>query len=460
MRNAARRGKIFSVMDTMDFLFSRVLSSWQATGSPAAVVLALSGGADSTALLHALHRLSREQKSAFRFCVVHVHHGLRANADADAAFCTDLCDRLRVPLTVVRLRLQGASEDEARSARYQALAQVCAQKRIETVALAHHEKDQAETLLMRLMRGAVAGLGCMREMQRTHISPAGSLRLWRPFLGVDPACLRSALKEHGLLWQEDESNRDPRYLRNFIRLSLLPPMEAKAPGCTSRMAQTAAALAEQQDFLRMQAEKLLDGCACTVPPCFFIEWAPFRDAHPAVRKTALQAFARRCCMINGLTYEQTVAADALPSGKTLNLPGGWRALRTASRLHLVPPVAAEGVLPVLTLLPLTGDPGDGKRTQSMPRALYDRCVLRFGQPGDFIRPFGMQGRKSMQDYWTDHKLDRPFRPYMPLLCMGSEVIWVIGVGASERVRSSASGGGRVLLRCDSRLPCDLPPAVR
>ena len=107
------------------------------------------------------------------------------------------------------------------------------------------------------------------------------------------------------------------------------------------------------------------------------------------------------------------------------------------------------------LLPFTGDAGDGVRTQAIPRALFAQCVLRRRETGDRIRPLGGPGDKSLQDYWVDRRVDRPFRDHLPVLCVGRRVIWSVGVGVSEEGRV-APGSDAVYLRYEGYLPGESP----
>jgi tRNA(Ile)-lysidine synthase len=192
-------------------------------GDGPAVVVALSGGRDSVALLDLLCRLRDER--AFPLSACHVHHGLRAAADAWAEFCGNLCAQRGLSLEVARVEVVRAGgeslEENARALRYAALARTGA----DVVALAHHLDDQVETVLLQLLRGAGArGLAGMAE------HAAGTPALWRPLLGTGRAAIEAYCRERSLAWVDDDSNTDPAHRRNALRVSVLPEIAAKFPG--------------------------------------------------------------------------------------------------------------------------------------------------------------------------------------------------------------------------------------
>ena len=228
-------------------------------GLPLAV--ALSGGADSTALLIACARRWPGQVRA-----VHVHHGLQAAADDFEAFCRPLCERLQVPLAVCHVDARPAPgqspEDAARQARYAALAQAVARHwpEVHDVALAQHADDQIETLLIALSRGSgLPGLaGMPAQWERL------GLRWHRPWLQVPGAELRQWLRQQGEPWVEDPSNQDERYTRNRIRARVLPALDAALPGFRETFARSAAHVAQAQALIDEVAAE--DLARIGVPP--------------------------------------------------------------------------------------------------------------------------------------------------------------------------------------------------
>lgn len=213
-------------------------------GLPFAV--ALSGGADSTALLIACAERWPGQVRA-----VHVHHGLQAAADGFEDFCRRLCERLQVPLVVQRVDARAGAgqspEDAARQARYQALADAVHAKwpDVRDVAVAQHADDQIETLLIALSRGSgLPGLmGMPERWQRL------GLQWHRPWLQVAGADLRDWLRTHGETWVEDPTNQDEGFTRNRIRARVLPALDAALPGFRDTFARSMRHVAQAQQLL-------------------------------------------------------------------------------------------------------------------------------------------------------------------------------------------------------------------
>lgn len=219
---------------------------------PLPLAVALSGGADSTALLLACARRWPGQVHA-----IHVHHGLQAAADGFQAHCEALCARLRVPLTVCRVDARHAAgqspEDAARQSRYAALAEAALhawERPMAGIALAQHADDQVETLLLALSRGAgVAGLAAMpAQWQRL------GLAWFRPLLQVEGAALRGWLTAQQQDWVEDPSNADQRFTRNRIRAQLLPQLQAAFPQFRDTFARSSRHCAQAAELLQEVAE--------------------------------------------------------------------------------------------------------------------------------------------------------------------------------------------------------------
>jgi tRNA(Ile)-lysidine synthase len=215
--------------------------------------VALSGGADSTALL-----LACAIRWPDRVHAVHVHHGLQAAADGFEAHCVALCQRLNVPLAVQRVNAAHAAgdspEDAARQARYRALAEALQHNwggHIQHMALAQHADDQAETLLLALSRGAgLPGLACMPAVAKRH-----GVTYHRPWLDVPGLALREALKAAAETWVEDPTNTDTRYTRNRIRAELLPVIAQAFPSFRQTFARSASHAAQAQTLLQEIAEQ-------------------------------------------------------------------------------------------------------------------------------------------------------------------------------------------------------------
>lgn len=240
------------------------LDAFVATVQPALdadsrIGVALSGGADSTALLLAAHA-----RWPGRIHALHVHHGLQAAADTFVTHCAQLCAGLGVPLHVshvdARHQPGQSPEDAARTARYATLAQQASALALGPVLLAQHADDQVETLLLALSRGAgLPGLAAMPAQFKRH-----GATFWRPLLQVPGPAIREWLTHEGIAWVEDPTNSDIRYTRNRIRSQLLPALEACFPQFRDTFSRSASHAAQAQTLL--DALAVQDLAAVGVPP--------------------------------------------------------------------------------------------------------------------------------------------------------------------------------------------------
>lgn len=219
------------------------------------LVLGLSGGIDSVSLLHALRH---PEFSHYEMSCVHVHHGLSQHADAWADFCVALCADLGLALSVHRVVVQrddpAGIEGAARAARQRVFAQLDA----DVVLTAHHQNDQAETVLLQLLRGAgPKGLAAMAEWQPRSGWRAAQLRPW---LQITRTQIEHYARRHALAWIEDDSNTDTAYTRNFLRHRLLPLLAQRFPSVVPTLARSAALQAEASELLHDLAQRDAEFC--------------------------------------------------------------------------------------------------------------------------------------------------------------------------------------------------------
>ena len=390
------------------------------------LLIGLSGGGDSVALL--LRLLSLGNGAQLR--AIHVNHGLRGEeSDGDEAFVRQLCLEKRVPLTVRRLQPpEHPSEDWAREARYAAFSEVYHAWPADALVLAHHLDDQAETVLMHLLRGSgLNGLTGMRPESRQR-----GMRILRPLLDTPRETLRRELEEQNQPWREDSSNASDRYLRNRVRHELLPLMDSLNPGNAARLGRTALLLSRDSDCLEETAADFLRQY-----PGRQLPLEALQALHPALTGRILSAWTGQK---SGEVLRRLEELPGSKTGTSLALPDGRQVFRGNRFLHLVeeeaPPapqssqaerLEMNGVI-IRRSSPAKG-PGDGRRSQSLPAALLRECCWRTRQPGDRIRPFGMEGSQSLQDYFVNRRIDAPFRGRIPLLARGSEILLAAGVGA-------------------------------
>jgi tRNA(Ile)-lysidine synthase len=300
-------------------------------------VVGLSGGKDSVALVDALASLRRRR--GFGVVAAHLDHGLRPGSADDAAFCAALCERLEVPFRAgaadVRARAareRGGLEQAARRERYAYLRRVRDEEKATAIAVAHTRDDQAETLLLRLLRGAGAtGLAGMRPR-------AGDLV--RPLLAVSREEILAHLRERGLDWREDPSNADTAHRRNRVRHELIPYLEERFnPGIRAALARTASLLADEAAHVRAEADALLAAMAREEGGALVLGRAALANAPTPVARAAIrQGLARAggLAQVGALHVERVLqlARAKSPSGRRLPLPGGREARFTRDAIRL------------------------------------------------------------------------------------------------------------------------------
>jgi tRNA(Ile)-lysidine synthase len=312
----------------------RAARALREAGAPAAgegLALAVSGGADSLALLHAARTLAGPR--GWRLAVVTVDHGLRPGSAADAAFAADHAKALGLPARLVTLdpadlagHRAAGPEGAARAARYQALEHAAGQLGCAFLATGHTLDDQAETVLLQLLRGTGPdGLAGM---------PVRAGRLLRPLLGVRRAETRACCAAVGVAWREDPSNADQRLLRNAVRHRLLPLLEELRPGATQALARTAVLAADERAWLEPLAAEALAGVAARSGDApGGLDAAALAALPPALGRRVVRAAARRA----GIPAPDMDAVDRVLAlargGAPVAWPGG-RARRAGGAVLL------------------------------------------------------------------------------------------------------------------------------
>jgi len=224
------------------------------------IAVALSGGLDSVVLLDTVCKASSTNKTPPEIWAFHIHHGLQKPADDWFVFCEKLAQKYKIHFDFRLLHLgtngaQGNIEARARTARYEALEQLCEEHDVQDLLLAHHQNDQAETVLLQLLRGAgAAGLAGMSELRELK-SGDSPIFLWRPLIHQSKAELQAYAKTYQLKWIEDPSNQNTQYRRNAIRKNIIPRLQKIQPDAVASLARSAKVLAEAQLLLDRLAKQ-------------------------------------------------------------------------------------------------------------------------------------------------------------------------------------------------------------
>jgi len=368
------------------------------------LAVGLSGGVDSVVLLHRL----KERRVA----AIHVHHGLSPNADRWAEFCRALCKRFKVPLIVKKVRVRRAGkglEAAAREVRYQAFRE----SPFQVIALAHNLDDQAETVLMNLLRGAgTRGASGMSERSRL-----GGKVLLRPLLGTTRHEILAYARKHGLEWLEDESNADEALTRNFIRRAVGPLLDGKFPKWRQNLGRAAKHFSKQEigkeDLLRQY-----------------------------LRSRGLKApsEAKLVEMLKQL-------ASAAPRIKLRHDGATLRTYR--GRLFLDPELAwqfspQEWSGEPRLRLPELGGELRFRRARGKGIALEHRPLsVRVRSGGERLQPDPRRPRRTLKNLFQEAGVPPWQRERLPLLFSGDDLVWVPGLGIDARFQAARGALGLV-----------------
>ena len=402
------------------------------------LLVAVSGGADSVALLCLL--AERRDALALTLTAAHVEHGIRgAESLADAEYCRALCRRLGVPLRIAHVDVPALAretgegiETAARRARYEALRKIRREAGAEWIALAHHMDDQAETVLMHLLRGSGPdGAGGMDER---------SGDLYRPLLSTPRRALEQFLRERGVAWRTDRTNLSPDTPRNALRLHGLPALEESYPAAARALSRYAEAARCENRFMQRLTDAFLRD---------HLDEGPYgrRIRRPEEADEAILRRAIRAVCPQPLAHDRLVELVALcaKARGRIALTGGAMAERTPRAIYFLP---AGAGLPVPVPLAEAGEirfgeigtlhvrlcaaapVRDAPFRQVLRRDALAGAVVRTRRDGDRIRPLGT-GDRLLSDVLTDRRVDRPLRDFVPLIAKGGRVLWAAGVCIAE-----------------------------
>jgi tRNA(Ile)-lysidine synthase len=431
------------------------------------ILAAVSGGPDSTALLHLLWRLSGE--CGFALAAAHVNHGFRGEeSEREAAFVRRLCEELGVPLDAVEYDLPSYIEETgmnaqaaAREKRYAFLRLAAARRGASRIALAHHADDQAETVLMRLLRGAgTSGIAGMPMKRRE-----GNVELIRPLLRISKLELLQYCAREGLVYWEDSSNRKTVYFRNAVRLEILPFLERYNPNVSASLVRLAEISRAEDDYLARETERAMAGSVRRERDGFAMDRKAFLGLHVALQRRLITLILIYLGVENGsIPFERIdaireAAAEGSPTSSVIEAGRGVRFLREYDMLRWTKAGAAEGAagfayeateetgelavpeaggrLVFRRIRREAGQPLPGPEPDSRRAAMFDEdavayplCV-RSRRPGDRMRLSGLNGSKKVQDIFVDGKVARSRRDRIPLvLDAEGRLLWIAGLRRS------------------------------
>ena len=432
------------------------------------VLVGVSGGVDSVVLLHVLNGL--RQKLGIELHIAHLNHQFRGEeAERDADFVRDLAQQLDIPCTIESYDVPAAiqqqklsPQDAARHARYRFFDAVAEHTHSHKIATAHHADDQAETVLMGLIRGVgLHGLG--------GIQPVLHERIIRPFLTIVRADIETFARAEHLEYVTDSSNASRKYLRNAVRLDLLPFIRERfTPAIVTRLTRYAQIFQEDAFFIDKIAARQYTQICQVVDGGVQIDVELFAQQDTTIQRALIyKAFEELTGSrhILGTLHARAVIElfTRKTTGKQISLPKRIVASRSYSWGYLQRKIGQHS--PRRTISPITlSVPGRTKFDDAIieteiltteaaesyihqhadtPNVMeeffdYDTIsgpiTVRFRLQGDYIRPLGMQGKKRVKKFFIDRKVPRHKRHIIPLFVDTQGIFWIVGYGIDERVK--------------------------
>lgn len=428
------------------------------------VLVALSGGPDSVCLLRVLEGLKEEFRLNLQ--ALYVDHGLRPEeVEGEKKFCGNLCTKFGISFLMKFIDVTSYAkvnklnrQEAARELRYKIFEETAHEVNAEKIALGHTADDQAETLLMRLLRGTgPTGLSGIAPVRGKFI---------RPLIEVQRKEIEHYLAEGKIDFIVDSSNLKRDYLRNEIRLSLIPLIKHMNPGIINTLARTASIFREEERYFEILVAKtlmkLISGKTESHIELFL---GPLEAMEKIILRRTLRRAIDETRGLHGISFVHIEDIIELikkgASGDRLYLPHGIRVIKEYSTLILTsdPPVRLDkynlnvpgkmvlkeaGVLVYASLGKTQDFEGTsqsvGKHTDFKTSAIFDAerlifpLIIRSREKGDFFYPLGFSKKKKLQDFFVDEKVPRDERNVIPLIVSGDDIVWVVGYRGDDRFK--------------------------
>jgi len=435
------------------------------------VLIALSGGPDSVCLLHVLKELSVDMKLTLN--AIYVDHGLRPDEiPMEIEFCRKLSNSMGIPFNIKKiapmliLKQKHSSlnlQESARKLRYEALQDEALRVKADKIATGHNADDQAETFIMRLLRGSgPAGLSSIPPVRGNII---------RPLIEIEKSEIENYLKNKKLSYIIDSSNLKDCYLRNKIRREIIPLFKKYNPNFINTLLRTAEILRQENDYIELKAAKVLVRLINRKEKNKIeLFLAPLENLDKVLLRRVLRIVIDKTEGLRSIGYEHIEEIINLihksETGARIYLPNGIRAIKRYSTLlitaephrklgeYILNPnskvvIKEAAVVLIATITENTNNLGDGKK-----EAVFDADKLNFPlkirprKKGDFFYPFGLGKRKKLKDFFIDEKLPLEERDLVPILTSSDDIIWVIGYRIDDRykVMPSTKNVLRVLVK--------------
>ena len=452
----------------------QTIKEWKMLSGGQTVVAAVSGGADSVVMIHLLLELSEEL--GLRIIAAHMDHGLRGEESRrDHDFVKGLAKRLGLEFVSKRLKkgelkgLGGSPQEAARVKRYAFFSDVALKYKAQRVALGHTSDDQAETVIMRLLKGSsLSGLSGIPPVRGVFV---------RPLIQTSRASVEEHAREQGIAFVTDSTNLTVKYLRNRVRLELIPKLAKEYnPSIKETLARTALVLSSDDDFIEKAAIKAFGAALIEQRAGIVVlDRGKLKRMHRALSARVFLASVHSLGVEGELGSLHVDAFFGIMNGRrpnaSISLPGGAGARREYGRMIVEADLAVKPqadalisglplALPGLTLIEGIGlieaklVKPPKKFTTGRGTAWFDYDALqergpvtvRQARPGDRIAPFGMEGHRKLKDIFIDSKVPLIERKRTPVVSVGKEVVWLAGLRQSSRF--SVGAQTRRALRLD------------
>ena len=451
------------IMNDLQNSFHQRLKQLEAFQVGSRFLVAVSGGSDSVALLHLLDQVAREE--SWQLVIAHLDHGLRNESGLDAEFVRRLANEKGWPfvlqktdLAKIARRGKGGLEESAREARRDFLEKTATEQNCQAIVLAHHQDDQAETFMLRLIRGAgTTGLAGMRFFDPPYL---------RPLLPFSKTAVLDYLRENGLHWSEDSTNKDLRFTRNRIRHELMPLLSDVNPNMSSHLSRLCDFFAEDEKYWQMFVENELQTLGKQAELGFCLPAPRLRHLPRAASNRVLRAAIKhvrgdlRKINAQHIAFVQNLIDRKEPQGEA-HLPGLWVGRRydqicfskqSPKAIHYEPiEVNGPGIYPLPNGRSLKVCFAESVVKEASDCVVFSENQLHFPLivrticPGDRFRPDGMTGTRKLKVVSVDMKLTREQRASQPLVVCGGEVLWVVGVRRCFGFRPKCAENNKLVL---------------
>ncbi len=432
------------------------------------LMVGVSGGADSVCLLHVFFQLRDELDLDLH--VVHLNHQLRgAESDADAEYVSHLAQKLGIAATIQKRDVRRyqdekrcSLEEAAREVRYAFFAEVAQSIGAGAVAVGHTADDQAETILIHLIRGTgLSGLRGMQPLSRWRLFEGSQLTVIRPLLEISREETEAYCAAYDLSPRTDSSNVSSKYLRNRIRFELMPQLLEYNPNIREGLSRAARMIVVDMAHIDEEVVQLWGSVVEELPHGISLNNKAFSALSPALQRHLLRSVLERLLGslrdVESIHIENVVKVLSKPAGKRLSMPYGLTFYGDYDESLITEDEGAPCPLPPLGDVHKLAIPGETvfsawqvraevieNRFDSIDAAGYQACldfnlagadlIVRSRRDGDRFQPLGMSEAKKLQDFMGDAKIPRAWRDRVPLVCSGDRILWVVGWRIDHRVR--------------------------